>query len=226
MNRLGGGDKYTPPALSWFDVAPEDMEYLLGEVGGGAGKFVIDVATVGQTLAGGDLAPPVKPKDIPITGRFFQTIDQEASTAAQFYERRDVINRSLQRVRDVFAKDGVEAAEAALKASPELTGAAFKRRKRDSDNGAAGDVVVTNGRPQIVVDDERSVYGLYKTAEDVISDRNEGMRAAYTSTPASIIPTAESRMRDANVRQQNVMRQKAQRDFNTAWARDVVGTAE
>lgn len=226
MNRLGGGDKYTPPALSWFDVAPEDMEYLLGEVGGGAGKFVIDVATVGQTLAGGDLAPPVKPKDIPITGRFFQTIDQEASTAAQFYERRDVINRSLQRVRDVYAKDGVEAAEAALKASPELTGAAFKRRKRDSDNGAAGDVVVTNGRPQIVVDDERSVYGLYKTAEDVISDRNEGMRAAYTSTPASIIPTAESRMRDANVRQQNVMRQKAQRDFNTAWARDVVGTAE
>ena len=168
----------------------------------------------------------MKPKDIPITGRFFQTIDQEASTAAQFYERRDVINRSLQRVRDVFAKDGVEAAEAALKASPELTGAAFKRRKRDSDNGAAGDVIVTNGRPQIVVDDERSVYGLYKTAEDVISDRNEGMRAAYTSTPASIIPTAESRMRDANVRQQNVMRQKAQRDFNTAWARDVVGTAE
>jgi hypothetical protein len=226
MNRVGGGDKYTPPDLSWFDVAPEDMEYLLGELGGGAGKFVIDTATVGQNLTGGDYSPGVKPKEIPIAGRFYQTIDQEASTAAQFYERRDAINRSLERVRDLYAEKGAEAAEAMLKAAPELKGAAFKRRKRDSDSGEAGSVIESNGRPQIIVAEPKSVFGLYKAAEEAIGERNEGVRQSYTSTPAQIIPTAETRIRDANVRTQNTMRAKAQRDFNTAWSRDVTGSIE
>ena len=52
------------------------------------------------------------------------------------------------------------------------------------------------------------------------------MRQSYTSTPAQILPTAETRIRDANVRTQNTMRAKAQRDFNTAWSRDVTGSIE
>lgn len=225
MNRVGGGDKYTPPNLTWFDIAPEDMEYLLGEVTGGAGKFVMDVASVGQNLAGGDMTPAIKPKEIPIAGRFVQSIDQEASTQALFYERRDAINRSLERVRDLYKEDPA-AAEALLKATPELKGAAFKRRKKDSDNGAAGSVIENNGRPVVIVDDPKAVFGQYKAAEEAVSDRNEAMRDAYTRTPAALFPTDATRLRDANVRTQNAQRQLAQRAFNSAWARDVVGKAE
>lgn len=220
LNRLGGGDNLTPPPLSWFDHAPEDIEYLLGQLTGGAGKFVVDVATMGQQAAGGDMTPDLQAKDFPITKRFVTNIDEQAAQAAMFYDRRQVVDRSLKRVRIVFVEQGEDAATKLLESTPELKGASFKRRKGD------GTIILTDGRPQIVVSDQKAVFGQYKAAEKAIEDRNDGVETAYASAPASVFPTEKTRLRDASVRQQNVMRQSAQANFNAAWVRDVVGAAE
>ena len=226
LNRIGGGDEYTPPPMTWFDVAPEDIEYLLGELTGGMGNFVIDMATLTQQATGGMMTPPLKPRDIPITKRFVSNIDDQASQNAMFYERRDVINRSLERVRDTYEREGLEAANALLAATPELTGAAFRLRKVDSKNGKAGSVIESDGRPQIVVSDEGAVFGRYKVAEDAVRTRSEAVRNRYSNTPASILPTERTRMRDAYLRNMDKTRQAVQAEFNGAWTRDVVGSAE
>jgi hypothetical protein len=209
MNRLGGGDEYTPPPLSAFDVAPEDLEYLLKEVTGGTGAFVVNVATLGQNMAGD---APVKAREIPITNRFVTAIDEEASQQAMFYDRSDRLNRSLDRVRDTYEKDPA-AAQAMLDARPELSGAVFRRRKSD------GAIVVSDGRPQIVAEDPESLFGRYKTAADAVAGRNDAARAAYTAAPVSLLPTAESRKRDATIRAENQARMEAQRRFNAEWTR-------
>jgi len=224
LNRLGGGDDLTPPAMSWFDRAPEDLEYLLGEITGGTGQFIVDTAKGVQKATGDD---PITMRDIPITKRFVTSVDEQAAQAAMFYDRRETIDRSLKRVRILFEQDGEQAAEAMLKATPELKGAAFKRRKGEGKKGQAiGSVVLVDGRPQIVVGDEDAVYGRYKAAEKAITARNEAVEAAYANAPKSIIPTAGTRERDAGIRTSNDIREAAQSAFNEAWVRDVVGAAE
>lgn len=217
LNRIGGGDDLTPPAMSWFDRAPEDLEYLLGEMTGGTGQFVVDVASGAQKATGDD---PLTWRDVPITKRFATQINDQAAQAALFYDRRETIDRSLKRVRSSYEQEGEAVAEALLASYPELKGAKFKRRKGD------GTVILTNGRPQIVVGDEDAVFGRYKAAEKAVSERNEAVEAAYANTPAAIIPTKATRARDANIRTSNIIRETAQNRFNTAWVRDVVGAAE
>ncbi len=223
LNRIGGGDEYTPPSLSWFDVAPEDVEYLLGELTGGAGRFIVDAATWAQKVTG---ELPMKPSDRPIVKRFVTAIDEQASQSALFYDRRDVIARSLDKLRDTYESKGEAAAEAMLAAMPELTGADFRRRKRDSDKGPAGSIITVDGRPQIVVGDDRSVYGRYKAAEEMGQIRNDGIRNVYRLKPAGLIPTEDSRRRDNITHNYNVQRESAHREFNAAWVRDVVGATE
>ena len=139
-----------------------------------------------------------------------------------------MIDRSLKRVRAAFRNEGVAAAEELLAASPELKGAAFKRRKREGKHGEApGSLILSeSGSPQITVADERAVFGRYKAAEDAIGERNDAVDTAYQQAPASILPTANTRQRDASIRTENTVRQAAQNDFNAAWVRDVVGSAE
>jgi hypothetical protein len=232
LNRLGGGDDLTPPPLSLFDVAPEDLEYLLKELTGGPGDLVTDIATTWQKATGGDYAQPLAARDIPIANRFLSNIDEQASQQALFYDRREVIDRSLKRVRLAFKAEGTEAAEKLLAATPELKGAAFKRRKGSGRHGEApGSIIVTDGSPQIIAIDgdpqmPPSVYGAYKRAEKAIAARNDAVDTAFTMAPASILPTEKTRMRDAEIRTENSIRQAAQSEFNAAWVRDVVGSAE
>lgn len=242
LNRIGGGDDLTPPPMSAFDVAPEDLEYLLGELTGGPGNLVTDIATSWQKATGGDYAQDLTARDIPITRRFVSNIDEQASQQVLFYDRREVIDRSLKRVRLAFKAQGPEAAEALLRASPELKGAAFKRRKGGGRHGEPpGSIIVSNGGPQIIASDEGrnrgthgpvrnpgelSVYGAYKAAEDAIQSRNDAVDTAFAVAPAGLLPTARSRDRDAAIRTENRIRQAAQSEFNAAWVRDVVGSAE
>lgn len=242
LNRLGGGDDLTPPPLPWFDVAPEDVEYLLKELTGGTGKFVVDVATVGQKVTGGDYAEDASPRDVPILNRFRSNIDEQAAQQAMFYQRRDVVERSLKRVRATFAAEGEAPAQAMLEASPELTGAAFKRRKGNGRNGEPpGSVILVDGSPQIIASDENlnrgtrgrvwnpqdlSVFAAYKAASKAMEERSDAVEAAYAASPASILPTEKTRHRDAYIRTSDSIRQGAQSKFNEAWVRDVVGVAE
>lgn len=227
LNRIGGGDRFTPPPMSWFDRAPEDLEYLLGELTGGTGKFITDVATVGQQAAGGDLAPKLQPKDIPITKRFVTNIDEQAAQASLYYERRETLDRSLKRVRAAFKEQGEDVAVKLLESSPELKGATFKRRKKEGKNGdPAGSIITTDGNPQIIPSDPNSVFALYREAEKEGQSANESIEDAFGKTPGAIFANDETRKRDASVRVYRTGKQRAQNAFNAAWLRDVVGAAE
>lgn len=226
LNRLGGGDAFTPPPLTWFDFAPEDLEYLMGELTGGTGKFVVDLATVGQQATGGKMTPDLEAKDIPITKRFVTNIDEQASQRARFYERRESIDRGLKRVRNAYRTQGPEAAETLLASMPELSGASFKRRKRDSDNGEAGSIIEVDGAPQIIPSGDDTVFGAYKAAEKAMTGTRESIEDAFTLAPASLLPTPQTRQRDASIRTQQTQDQYWQSRFNALWVRDVVGAAE
>jgi len=110
-----------------------------------------------------------------------------------------------------------------IKDSPELKGADFKRYKTTRDGHVAGQVIVSDGRPQIVVADETAVFGRYKAASKVVSDQNEAIRSAYTAAPMTLIPNAQ---RDASIRSHAQTRAEAQKAFNAAWNRDVVAGGE
>lgn len=241
LNRLGGGDDFTPPPMAWMDVAPEDLEYLVKAVTGGAGKFVVDVATLGQKATGGELTEGLALRDIPITKRFVTNVDQQASEAALYYNRRESIDRGLKRVRGAYRTQGAEAAETLLKSLPELKGAAFKRRKKDSEKGPAGSIIEVNGSPQIVAVDEDvnrgewrpvsnpkpiSVFAAYKAAEEANGMRGDAIEDAYADAPAALWPTKATRERDARIKTEDRVRTAALDQFNRVWVRDVVGTAE
>jgi hypothetical protein len=220
LNRIGGGDDYTPPPLSAFDLAPEDIEYILDKLGGGAGKFVVDVATLGQ-MAAGDA--PVTSRDIPIINRFTKTVDDKAAQQSLFYDRRETIERSLDKLRDTFERDGERAALTMIKASPELKGAGFKRYKTTRDGHVAGQVIVSDGRPQIVAVNDSAVFGRYKATSKVVNGQNEAIREAYTAAPMTLLPNGQ---RDVSIRAHAQTRAEAQKAFNAAWNRDVVAGGE
>ena len=222
LNRIGGGDDRTPPPMSAFDVAPEDIEYILEKLGGGTGKFIIDMATLGQKAAG-DL--PVEARDIPIAKRFFTNVNEPAAQQSMFYDRRDALERNADLVRDTYEKDGAEAAIALLKATPSLSGADFRRYKHaDPKTGhKKGGIVLVEGRPQLVVRRPDSVYGRYKDAAAETSEINESMRNAYTSMPGGLGGFLPNRERDKRLKELADRRMAAQRAFNAVWNRDVVG---
>ncbi len=215
LNRIGGGNDYTPPSLSWFDVAPEDLQYLLTQLTGGAGRFVVQTATFSNKALGSldDPGIKVEARDVPIANRFWSGIDENAAQQSLFYERRDTIERSLARVRDTFERDGQGAARELLVSMPELTGADLRRNKQ-------GAVVVTgresgtHGRPQIVARNPTTLFGRYKAASDATSDANERIRGLYAEYGTGLRPNRE---RDRRIRELQDQRAAAQQAFTRAW---------
>lgn len=227
LNRLGGGDDFTPPKLAALDRAPEDLEYLLEQVSGGLGKFVIDTATLGGKAM--DPGATIAPRDVPLANRFRSNIDENASQRAMYYDRKAVIERNVRRVRSAFGNGSpaeVKRAEALMAKLPGLQGAAFKRRKKRSDSGPAGGVVTINGSPQLVVKDPNSVYGAFKAASKAVEARNELVEVAYAGAPALPFPSKAGHERSQKVREADRAQAVAQRAFTAAWTRDVVGALD
>jgi hypothetical protein len=209
LNRLGGGDDYKAPPFSMFDRAPEDIEYILKELGGGAGKFVLDVATLGEkAYASADLTM----RDIPIAKRFFTSVDDVASQQALYYDRTQSIVRAENELKDIFKQDGKSAAEYFIERTPELTGARIVG-------------VTSTGNPKLKARGD-TVYALYKQTEKAIDARNDSYRSAYKEAGASILPNEKTIARDREIKELNRERAEQQKSFNKAWHRDVVSISE
>lgn len=223
LNRIGGGDDYTPPPMSAFDVAPEDIQYLVQELSGGLGKFVLDSATFAQKAADPEAA--ITARDVPIGSKFYSTVDEQAAARSMFYERADTIERDKARVIDTYKAEGPEAAAALLKSMPTLQGATFKRYKRgDPARGHfAGDIIEDDGRPELVARDEDSMFGLYQKATKTTRAQGQEVRRAYTEAPPGLLPNAE---RNRAIREAEGKRYDVQRAFNAAWNRAVVPDGE
>lgn len=212
LNRLGGGDDYTPPKLGAFDVAPEDLEFLLGQLTGGAGRFVLDSAKAAGTIAHPDES--IEPRKIPIANKFASNISDVDASRSLFYERREYVERALDRVRDVAKKDGVQAAEKLMKTFPELEGARFKRTD-------AGDIVGEKSGNVKIVGKTDSLFDLYKRAEKSTKARNTRVRQAYEKAPAVLLPNAATRKRDAEIREADAETEQVQARFNGAWSKAI-----
>lgn len=221
LNRLGGGDDFSKPKLGVLDRAPEDIEYLADQLAGGAGKFVVDVATLGSKAV--DSGATIAPRDIPVTNRFVSNIDDGASQRSLYFERKDAIDESKRRIRAIYGKgtpEEVARAEKAMKAIPGMSGARFKRRKKASDSGPAGGVVTVNGSPQFVAIPGTAFEAL-KDAEKAYEARNEVVEAAYANAPAwGPIKGAVGRERDAKIRAADADLAVALKRLTATWNRE------
>jgi Large polyvalent protein associated domain 38 len=209
LNRLGGGDDYTPPAIGFLDRAPEDIEYLLKELSGGAGKFVIDVATLGEKAYSD---ADVSLRDIPISKRFVTSVDDVATQQAMYYQRTQSIARSVNKMQDIYIAEGKDAAVEFIEKTPELSGVIIKGKTE-------------TGRARLKAR-SGSLYDVYKETEDAIDERNDAFRSAYNSAPARLFPNKDTVARDKAVKELNMARAEQQKLFNKAWHRDVVSIAE
>lgn len=230
LNRAGGGDDVTPAPFAWLNVAPEDIEYVLTELGGGPVRFVADLASfTGKAF---DPNVTISPRDIPLTNAFVSNVDREASQQALYYNRKDSIERATVRVNAAYRRDGIKAAIAARDAAPELRGAGIKRRVKDMGDGKeSGKPFLTeSGNLTFVVGEPESVYAKYKLANKAMKARNDVVDRAYLQFPPtlrSMLPGDTVAMeRNKVIRSADKGRADAQQAFNEAWTRDVVGFAE
>ncbi|MFV0411495.1 MAG: LPD38 domain-containing protein [Paracoccus sp. (in: a-proteobacteria)] len=222
LNRIGGGDDFTPP-VGMLDWAPEDIEYLVKTLSGGTGKFIVDVATVGEAAANGeDLAA----RDVPITSRFVSNIDQQAAQASAYYDRRESIDRAIRKLRATYRAEGYDAAKHLIEDTPELHGVTFKRRKTKSKNGPKGGIIETDGSPQMIAVRDDSVFGRYKAAEKRISAINDAIKAEYAAAPVTLLKGKAGVERDRKIRELEKQKAEAQQALNQAWQRFVVTRAE
>ncbi len=118
--------------------------------------------------------------------------------------------------------ESVQGAQALLQTLPGLQGARFKRRKRDSDNGPAGGVVVQSGSPQFEAEDG-SLFAAFKDAGKAADARSERVTEAFDGAPRWPWPTKGSQARNAAIRESDAEMAAELRKFNEAWTRAVVG---
>lgn len=208
LNLIGGGNDYTPAPLSAFDRAPEDLQFIAEQLTGGAGRFVLDAARTAGTAM--DPGADVEPRKVPIAGKFFANISEVDAQRGMYFDRREMIESSLRRVRTVARQDGVTAAQRLMASMPELSGARLKRNKGGGITGGAKGEIQFEGAPG-------SMFAAYKAAAKATKSRSEEVEDAYNEAPATGLQSAKTRARDAKIRMADEGAMKAQRAFNAAW---------
>ena len=226
LNRLGGGDDFTKPKIALLDRAPEDIEYLLSEIGGGLGKFIVDTATLGEKAL--DPSAPIALRDVPIINRFASNIDELASQRSLFYERKEVVDANLSRVRVAYGQgrpEEVQRAQEMLQELPGLKGVRFKRRKNPSENGPAGGIITNKGKPQFEAV-PGSAYAAFREADKAIDARSQAIKDAYGDAPPTLLRGKEGLERNRVIREADAAMAESMRKFSRAWTAEVVGALE
>ena len=193
MNRLGGGDDYTPPYMKFaLDWAPEDLAYLFKTFAGGLGSNVVKSGTLTEKLIAG---VPVNFKDVPVLSSFVSNVDQRQATSSRYYDHKDDIEREVARQRD-RAKETGEVGDnpMGIKIARNKSGSKIKRGEGYELEGASG-----------------SLFDTYKQAEKDISRIRDEMRAAFNDQ--SISYTERIRKID----ELKSEREEVQRELNAAW---------
>lgn len=122
LNRISGGTEYQPGA---FSPTPDQIDYFLGQIGGGLAREAGKVSTTAQALSTGEELPTHK---VPLLGRFYGDTTGQASAAAKFYSNLKRLNGYANEVEGL-RKDGDGAAALELiKNNPEARLAKFAQR--------------------------------------------------------------------------------------------------
>ena len=202
LNAIGGGDRYTPPKhlRGLLDWAPEDLEYLTGQLTGGAGRFVTKSFTAGQKMFAG---VEMNPSDVPILSSFIGEVSPEKSTQNLFYDRRAKIERELEKLRDVAREEGVAAAKDLIEKTPELEGVKLHRFATGRLTNAAGAVQLEAKKG--------SSFKAYKDADKAV----KAIRQEIESVRSAGLPFAQ---RVTKLKELEKRREAAQREFTVASA--------
>lgn len=193
LNRLGGGDDYTPPYAKFaLDWAPEDLAYLFKTFAGGLGSNVVKSGTLTEKLIAG---VPVNFKDVPVLSSFVSNVDQRQATSTRYYDHKDDIEREVARQRDLAKETGeVGDNPMGIKIARNKSGAKVKR----------GEGYELEGKPG-------SLFDTYKQAEKDISRIRDEMRAAFNDQSISY----SERIR--KIDELKAEREEVQRELNAAW---------
>jgi hypothetical protein len=80
LNSLTGGTSYKP---GFYSPTADEIDYLVGQVTGGAGREVSKASQLGASFFTGEDLPPYK---IPLAGRFYGDAGASSSQASKFYD--------------------------------------------------------------------------------------------------------------------------------------------
>jgi len=86
LNAASGGTKYKPGVV---DVTPDQIDYLLGQAGGGVFR---ELQKTEQTITGTIKGEEVAPYKIPLVGRFYGNAESNAAKSQLFYKNLERLN--------------------------------------------------------------------------------------------------------------------------------------
>jgi hypothetical protein len=86
LNAASGGTKYKPGVV---DVTPDQIDYLLGQIGGGVFR---ELQKTEQTVTGAITGEEVAPYKIPLVGRFYGDAESNAAKSQLFYKNIERLN--------------------------------------------------------------------------------------------------------------------------------------
>jgi hypothetical protein len=115
LNKLTGGDKKTP---GYLDTAPENIDYLLGFMTGGLGRFAINTWTSGTRLYQGQEWAPEK---TPFLRRSYGEAPSPQVNRSIYYDEREEVRAAEQRKTPGPELQAAQAFKAATKASSNLS---------------------------------------------------------------------------------------------------------
>lgn len=126
INWVSGGNEYVAGALS---PTPDQIDYLLAQLGGGVAREISKVQQTISTAASGEELPTYK---IPLVGRFVGSASSQASQGNAFYANLDRLNELETEIKGL-RKDGrfEEAAQLARENPQSILIAMANKAERD-----------------------------------------------------------------------------------------------
>lgn len=182
LNRVGGGDDYTKPVTNLLDYAPEDIEYLLGTFGGGPANVVQQTWRLGERQ-GADLA--VNAGDIPVVSRVVGATRKASVDSRLYYETADKYGTGIKRIRDAYAKGGVEEFYRVRdELGSQFDGVMLDTYKTSSRTAGyrAGQVKTNSAGIPDIAAAPGSAYAVFKDADKAVKGFNQAIRLSYNDS--------------------------------------------
>lgn len=193
LAKIGGAnlDKRIAP-VGFLDVAPEQLEAVVGYALGGIGNIGNKSSRWWDQLESGAFERPLDTLTAaPIVSRFLGEGNEARAIADRYYGERGELMRELdvlkERVRS--GEDPKEALAAAQEEVAAMRGVRLDLYKKDTDNARAGDAKMTeSGAPRLKASVD-SAFQFFKDAEDVTEKVNRAIRKARSpgSTNAEVL---------------------------------------
>lgn len=115
INWISGGNEYVAGA---FSPTPDQIDYLLAQVGGGVAREVSKVMQTAETAATGQELPTYK---IPLLGRFVGNAEGQASQGSAFYANLNKLNELETEIKGLRKDGRFEEAAQLMRDRPEAS---------------------------------------------------------------------------------------------------------